>query len=133
VRVISRFAAIPIPTWEHIHIIRERALTHTHTHTQKHVYESTVEVREVLRALGERGIGAHRRVKVVPTNFIARWANRGSQAPEASYSGFALYPGTRNHQPRTINIPNYFSSPWECESPFREKLNYIGTINILLI
>lgn len=34
-------------------------------------------VREVLRAL--RGIEAHRRVKVVPANFIGRWANSGSQ------------------------------------------------------
>jgi len=25
--------------------------------------------------------------------------------------GFPLYTGTRDHQPRTINIPNYFSSP----------------------
>jgi len=115
---------------------RARAHTHTHTHThtqQKRVYESTVGVREVLRALGERGIGAHRRVKVVPTNFIARWANRGSQASEPSYSDFPLYPGTRNHQPQTINTPNYFSSPWEwITAAVSRQLNYAGTINILL-
>lgn len=51
-------------------------------------------VREVLRAL--RGIEAHRRVKVVPANFIGRWANSGSQTTISFISPFFVQRETGN-------------------------------------
>lgn len=105
------------PHGEHTaHNTRARAntLTHAHTYVYTHTYAyiesarawkySWIGKRSFESTRRERYIGAHRRVKVVPTNFIARWANRGSQASPSSvpsYSGFPLY--TRNTKPSTAN------------------------------
>lgn len=79
-------------------------------------------VREVLRAL--RGIEAHRRVKVVPANFIGRWANSGSQTAILSS---CLFKEKCPIIPRW-NFSHVFpsSSDCECLCKLRFLLKWLG-------